>query len=529
MTTGNEMQVLGPPGTGKTTFLARQVAAAAEHYGAERVVVTSLTRAAAAEIAGRDLPVPRDHVGTLHALAYRQLGRPKIAETIASQFNAAYPAYAVSAEHDASPERDRPDGAASGQPGDGAAEQVALYRHRRIPREAWNAEALAWDTRWQEFKADTGTIDFTDMIEMAFRDVDTAPDDPDAILADEVQDYSRLELALVRKWGARARTLVIAGDADQAIYEWRGADPRVFLDHDPSVRRVLEQSYRVPRAVHAAATRWIRQISTRIDAAYRPRDDDGVVESSSARWSYPEDIIDDLTDRADAGETCMVLASCDYMIGPLVAVLRQTGTPFANPWRRTNGAWNPLAGRRGAVTMAQRVLAFLRPEVDGRWWGAEDLRRWTEPLRADGVLRRGAKAAIERLGTDASEEVGLDRVAAWLEEDAIGPATDVDLAWWQSHLLQARESSARFPIQVYRKRGAGALTEPPRVYVGTIHSFKGAEADNVYLFPDLSQSGYRAYLAEPDPTIRLFYVAMTRARRRLVICSRSGPLAVDIG
>jgi superfamily I DNA/RNA helicase len=70
-----EMKIFGPPGTGKTTTLSRQIRRAAERYGSDAVVVGSFTRAAARELVSRDLPLDEGQVGTLHALCYRQLER----------------------------------------------------------------------------------------------------------------------------------------------------------------------------------------------------------------------------------------------------------------------------------------------------------------------------------------------------------------------------------------------------------------------------------------------------------------------
>src|SRR5579862_1388839 len=53
-----EYRIFGPPGTGKTTYLSKQVKNAAERFGSDSVLVTSFTRAAAAELVGRDLPLP---------------------------------------------------------------------------------------------------------------------------------------------------------------------------------------------------------------------------------------------------------------------------------------------------------------------------------------------------------------------------------------------------------------------------------------------------------------------------------------
>src|SRR5262245_30690340 len=82
-----ELRVFGPPGTGKTTYLAAQVGRAAEKYGADRVWVSSFTRAAAAEIGSRGLPIPPQMCATLHAHAYRSLGRPEVAEKHIKEWN----------------------------------------------------------------------------------------------------------------------------------------------------------------------------------------------------------------------------------------------------------------------------------------------------------------------------------------------------------------------------------------------------------------------------------------------------------
>ena len=57
------------------------------------MVVASLTRAAAAEAAGRDMPIGRESVGTLHSFAYRALGAQDIADSpkMLAEWNKEYP------------------------------------------------------------------------------------------------------------------------------------------------------------------------------------------------------------------------------------------------------------------------------------------------------------------------------------------------------------------------------------------------------------------------------------------------------
>lgn len=539
-----EMHVIGPPGTGKTTDLARQIDHAAQFYGSDRVVVTSMTRSAAAELSSRGLMVNREHVGTLHRLCYHLLGRPELADVRVADFNQAYPAFAVTPEA-SGPEDDRPDGPRGETYYDPVRARVNLLRARMADASAYNADERAWYGAWCAFKADTGTTDFTDWLETALADVALAPGAPDAIFGDEVQDYSRLELTLLRKWGAEARSLVLAGDADQAIYEWRGADPGVFVNFDPgysedgrSRRKTLEQSYRVPREVHRVASAWIKHVrGPRIDAMYLPRADDGaVVPYHPARWKFPEPVLGHVENCLKTRQTLIIAASCDYMLAPIIAILRREGIPFANPWRTKNGGWNPLASRKNAVSMAERLLAFLRPDIatygeDGaHQWGAEDLRRWTKHLAASGILRRGAKAEIDALGTPNDVEVDLADLHRWLEEDAFDRALELDVSWWLRSLLESKRAPARFPVNVYQRRGPAALRDDPVIYVGTIHSFKGAEADHVILFPDLSPAGAGEWWGtdrQHDAVRRLFYVGMTRARQTLALASPATKYAVQ--
>ena len=60
----------------------------------------------------------------------------------------------------------------------------------------------------------------------------------------------------------------------------------------------------------------------------------------------------------------------------------------------------------------------------------------------------------------------------------------------------------------------------PQIIVGTIHSVKGGEADTVFIIPDISYSAFE--LAENnregwDSITRLFYVAATRAKEKLIL------------
>lgn len=541
--------IIGPPGTGKTTYLAQKTkdfAAWAAKWCPEKrrpILLCSLTRAAAAEIAGRDLPIPRECIGTLHSHAYRSLGGGLIAESQISDFNSTVePPYQISggdADTD-DPAWDRP----IISPGDKLAGEYHLLRARMTPRQQWPAPNVAWGNTWEKWKAEVGAMDFTDMIERAYREVDFPPGNPEIVVADEAQDLSALEYALLNRWGQACGRLIVCGDPYQALYTWRGAHPELFLDPDIPAdhRRVLAQSYRVPCRVHRAATEWIRQLSTYQPIEYKPRDAEGRVETCRANWKLPEAAVEIARDQLDQGKSVMMAASCSFFLPPLIHVLRSQGIPFANPWRTRRGDWNPLGG--SGVTMRQRISEFMQYDPgthgdDFRIWTYEEFHHWTAPLKAEGLIRPGVKAEIPRLAegnkdalmtAEEIRQVFEDEPAAELSRLLLLGDTAGLLAWWRSHLLATKAGTATYPLQVARAHGVTELDQTPRLYVGTIHSFKGAEADVVFLFPDLSPSEYKEWVScdSRDNVVRMFYVGITRARETLYLCKRLSPLSVPL-
>jgi DNA helicase-2/ATP-dependent DNA helicase PcrA len=61
------------------------------------------------------------------------------------------------------------------------------------------------------------------------------------------------------------------------------------------------------------------------------------------------------------------------------------------------------------------------------------------------------------------------------------------------------------------------ISQTPRIILSTIHGAKGGEADNVLLLPDITKSAVDHNDSDPDELHRLFYVAVTRAKKSLHI------------
>lgn len=529
-----EYRYIGPPGTGKTRAITHQLALEAEHWGGENVVALSHTRAAAQEIAGRDHSLPDHNIGTLHAMAYRALGRPEVADEPRrlAEFAEEHPDWSPSAPAPDADPWDEPDGQRVS-----ALREYSRLRNLMAPRAHWPQHILAFARDWEAWKSRHGLIDYTDMIEDALRGFPAMPSAPHTIVCDEMQDLSRLQYALLRQWGGAAERVITAGDQDQCIYQFSGADPDIFATHRPVAQKVLSQSWRVPSAVHEAAVAWIEQIPDRVPVSYAPRDYPGYLERTNAAWQRPQALIPSLMEHLGHGHTAMVMAACTYMLRPLVTELREQAIPFGNPWAPdAPGGCNPLGTLHARPKIIQAMLAFARHAPDpatglptGGLWTALDLQTWSSVLK--GLFRRGARKRIEALPVDLSplEVYGVLSESVGFEDLAALRRDEPDWAWFRDRLNAqvAGQLVTPYAFALVENRGLAALTERPRLYVGTIHSFKGAEADHVFLMPDLSRAGMAAYSGHDRATVvRQFYVGMTRARLGLTLCAPSGHWAV---
>lgn len=211
-----EVRCFGPPGTGKTTWLAKSIADTVRARGSDAVVVGSFTRTAAAEISGRNLPIPDRQIGTLHSLAYRAIDQPELHSDHIGDWNARHHDLALTGNYKISPDDDTPIEAPSGgAQGDRLMRSIEVLRARMVPVARWPVLERFFYDRWSAWKTELGVIDFTDMIETALETTTAAPGNPLVGYFDEFQDFTPLEIALVRHWGEQMETLIVAGDDDQ--------------------------------------------------------------------------------------------------------------------------------------------------------------------------------------------------------------------------------------------------------------------------------------------------------------------------
>jgi superfamily I DNA/RNA helicase len=540
----SEYRIFGPPGCGKTTNLARQIRRAADKFGAESILVTSFSRTAAAELAGRDLPIPQDRIGTLHSFCYRALESPLIAEANVEAWNQKHPHLQITSANknqQLDGEQIAEEESEQHHDGDALLFQLNAARGKMISRDRWPTSLKQFAVQWEEYKRTNRLFDFCDLIETALHELDSAPGNPSVIFVDEAQDLNPMQLQLIRKWGSKTKYFILSADDDQTILSFTGACPEAVLDPEiPEDHKIiLRQSYRLPRSIHAASQLLIRQVSRRQEKIYLPSNAEGSCLEIGGTWKSPEyAILKTAVQQIERGRTVMLLASCRYMLRPLIQVLRKHGIPFHNPYRKSEGFWNPIRFSRGSA--ANRVLALLKahPDCEERtFWNRNDLQLWIEKMYTRGILKPGID--IKKITHGGGREpVTWEFLAEIFDPsalDSLVKALDGDyrnlLDWWRKCLNASFHPQAQFPINVALVSGPQALKQPPKAIVGTIHSVKGGEADVVFLFPDLSRSAAKAYdgpASTRDSVIRLFYVGLTRARETVYVCQPASNMTIKM-
>ena len=101
-------------------------------------------------------------------------------------------------------------------------------------------------------------VDFTDMIEK-FNVSELCPKF-DVAFIDEAQDLSPIQWKMVEIIKKNSKYVILAGDDDQAIYGWAGADVKKFQQEISKKDIILPQSYRVPQSVQNIANQILDRI-----------------------------------------------------------------------------------------------------------------------------------------------------------------------------------------------------------------------------------------------------------------------------
>jgi len=180
---------------------------------------------------------------------------------------------------------------------DEAAIQLDLHHFVDV----WLTEQINEDLK--TYKEQTGMVEFSDMIKQ-FIEKDKCPP-LSAVFLDEAQDLNPLQWDMFNYIESRCKRSYIAGDDDQTIYTFQGADPNVFInlkgEMDPRI-----ESRRVPRAVHKVALSILDNIDNRMIKTWLPRDAEGKI--------FEDQTLDNIN--FSKGEW-MIIARTNQMLNPI--------------------------------------------------------------------------------------------------------------------------------------------------------------------------------------------------------------------
>jgi DNA helicase-2/ATP-dependent DNA helicase PcrA len=328
----------------------------------------------------------------------------------------------------------------------------------------------------KDYKKQHNLIDFNDMI-LEFTKSDAAVPKFDVVFIDEAQDLSRMQWDMAKAIWQKTTDSFIAGDDDQAIFRWAGADVDSFIAQEGQMLP-LQQSYRIPSKVHGLAMGIINKIKTRINKSWNPK----IHEGSLSRYDDFEDI------NMSSGEW-LVLARTKYMLDKLEPTLYESGYYYNNKFRKQK----------------EHTLHLAALDWENARKGA--------PLSYDQVIRIYGYMSDKHVDKTKLKSMTKDSMYIIpMMKEYQGLKTDV--VWFEAFDAASRREINY--LKQMRRRGE-KLNQAPRITLSTIHGAKGGEAENVVLLTDLSFNTMKSYEKNPDDENRLFYVGATRTKEHLHI------------
>ena len=466
-------KVIGPPGTGKTKTLLDEVDKyIAKGVPLNRIGYFAFTRNAANEARDRFLKKNKDltekdtlYFKTLHSLAFHNLGLNQdnvmnelhykaIGETCGIQIN--YASY----------ESNSWNGIFSSN-----SEYLNLINLARVRRiDTLNQFDLnehlskvernkldVIDKEINSYKKTYGLIDFTDMLDKFLKN-GTVKGKLDVIFVDEAQDLSKIQWDMLEKIEKENEADVwIAGDDDQAIFGWAGADVMSFIKWK-ATEVPLQQSKRVPSEIQKAALSIVGRIEEyRLDKKYYPKKEKGQITE-----------VIKIADIDMSKGSWLILARTNSLLKEIPKMLKQKGLFFKTSDDKNSVSKNLY----------------------------EDIAYWDK-------MKAGKKIP------EIIEQRILERIK--------DKKPNLELEWHEAFNNEASDKIDYLRVLLANKE---RIDGTPRITISTIHSAKGGEATNVVLILNETTNTIKAASksrAKRDEEYRVWYVAVTRSMQNLFL------------
>ena len=576
-TQASPLRVTAGPGTGKTFALIRRLARILEEgQDPTRILLVTFTRVSAADLQREldRLGLPQGQIvtkGTLHSLCFsilhrrhvleftQRVARPllKFEERFLLEDLRTYGEFGTIHERRATLK---------------AFEAAWARQQDQEPGWPTNPVEQAFQSALDEWLRFHQAMLIDELVPLTLRYLRANPGCPelrqfDHVLVDEYQDLNRAEQDLIDLLAQNA-SLAVVGDQDQAIYEgFRYAHPEGIAlfhkTHQGTRDLPLDISRRCPAAIVALANSLIRNNQRRSGRQLEPTDDQIDVGVHLIQWpdmqSEAEGIADHIASRVLSAEydPGRILVLCPrrhfgYLIrDQLRARMVDAHSYFHEEALEGNPKRIDESSAQQAFALLT-LLAFPRDRVALRAW----LGFGSQTLHANGYRRLRAHSSESNVSTfDAMRAIsertltlpyttGLSRRYNELNQ-RLRELRSLDPPEAFHRLFPAEEEWAEPFRTIYDQAGEppdheGALdllrtniTQPDLpatatfVRVMSLHKSKGLTADHVFVagcVEGLIPSYLRGLPFEPamrfrEEQRRLFYVAITRARRTLVLSS----------
>ena len=567
--------VLAGPGSGKTLVITRRVEYLIKKYGVrpEQILVITFTKAAAKEMLERFAKITKDDrfpvtFGTFHGIYY---GILKWAYRMnASNIFSEEEKMMLLREVIAGMELEIEDEKEFLQ---GIASEIGQIKNNRLSLEEYessNCSDQMFRQIYEEYERRRKLlkkIDFDDMLVLCYELFQKRPDILQMwqkkfqyILIDEFQDINQVQYDVIRMLALPENNLFIVGDDDQSIYRFRGARPEIMLgfskDYPNAKSIILDVNYRSTKAVVSAARRVIERNKNRYQKEIITVNEQGDnVHIQEVRHPVEEShyVREQIAKAVAAGTEPSQIAVL-YRTNTEPRALVETFMEYHIPFQMKEHLPNlyehfigrdfqsymrmALGGRdRGDFLMIMnRPNRYIgRDSVDRGEISFENLRKYymekdwmvdrIDQLEVDlKVIRRMTPyAAIQYIRKSVGYDLFLNEYAIKRKmklEDLQELIREMEerakefktIEEWFDHIEKYTEELRMQAVTRTENRNAVSLM--------TFHAAKGLEYDTVFIIganEDVTPYKKAELPEEMEEERRMFYVAMTRAKKHLTI------------